>query len=180
LAVQTFATSAEFLRVFDPLELGCLVLDVRLAAGQTGLDLQDELQRRGVPLPIIVMTGYATVPTSVRALKAGAFDFLRKPVHPKKLLERIHAAIAVHQRALSLASDRAFVQRRLAQLTTREQEVMEMLLDGKTSKEIATALRVSVRTVEGHRRMVLMKMNASSATQLMRAVLSVREPTPRR
>jgi len=172
LAVRAFASSEEFLRAFDPLEPGCLILDVRLAAGQSGLDLQDELQRRGTLLPVIVMTGYATVPLSVRALKAGAFDFLRKPVHPKKLLERVRAAIAGHQRALSLAGTRAAVQKRLARLTPRERQITELLLEGKVSKEIAQLLKLSVRTVEGHRHMILTKMEVPSVARLIRDIVS--------
>ncbi len=182
LAVRTFASAEEFLRAFDPLEPGCLVLDVRLAAGQSGLDLQDELQRRGASLPVIVMTGYATVSSSVRALKTGAFDFLRKPTHPKKLLERIHAAIAAHQRALALEATRDVVHKRLARLTPRERQVTELLLEGKMSKEIARALQLSVRTVEGHRHMILIKMEVPSVARLIRDIVStaVLAPLPKR
>src|SRR6266481_5279337 len=83
LAVETYASGAEFLATYDAQQAGCLVLDVRLRRGESGLDLQDELHRRNATLPVIVMTGYADVPTSVRAFKAGAVDFLRKPVPPK-------------------------------------------------------------------------------------------------
>jgi FixJ family two-component response regulator len=111
------------------------------------------------------------VQTSVRALKAGAFDFLQKPAPPTVLLERIGAAIDFDHQARAATTDRAAVSERLAHLTPREREVMESLIAGKPSKEIAAALHVSVRTVEGHRRMVLLKMNVSSAAQLVRTVL---------
>ena len=178
LAVQTYASSAEFLRAYDARQLGCLILDVRLAAGKNGLELQDELQRRAVSLPIIVMTAYANVPTSVRALKSGAFDFLRKPTHPKKLLERIHAAIAAHERALALEATRDVVRKRVARLTPRERQVTELLLEGKVSKEIAQALQLSVRTVEGHRRMILIKMEVPTVARLIRDIVST-TPVPR-
>jgi two-component system, LuxR family, response regulator FixJ len=178
LAVETYASGEEFLAVYDPDSPGCLLLDVRLRRSN-GLDLQDELRRRKTTLPIIVLTGHGTVPTSVRALKAGALDFLQKPAPPKVLLERVRAAIEVDRQARATAAEGAVLTRQLAHLTPREREVMELLLAGKTSKEIATALGVSVRTVEGHRRMVLSKTNVSSAAQLVRAVLSVRKSAPR-
>ena len=103
LAVATYASAAEFLEAWDAQRPGCLVLDVRLR-GDSGLDLQDELRKRNATLPIIVMTGYADVPTSVRALKGGAIDFLRKPVPPKQLVARIREAIEVDRRTRDAAS----------------------------------------------------------------------------
>ena len=174
LAVETYASGDEFLAVYDPDRAGCLLLDVRLRQS-SGLDLQDELRRRQAALPIIVLTGHGTVPTSVRALKAGAVDFLQKPTPPKLLLERVRAAIELDRQTRMAAAEGAVVTERLAHLTPREREVMELLLAGKSSKEIATALGVSVRTVEGHRREVLSKTHVSSAAQLVRMVLSVRK-----
>jgi two-component system response regulator FixJ len=179
LGAETYASGEEFLAAYDPERPGCLVLDVRLR-GASGLDLQDELRRRKATLPIIVLTGHGNVPTSVRALKAGAIDFLQKPVPPKVLLERVSAAIDVDRQARETLADSAVVVERLARLTPREREVMELLIAGKTSKQIAAVLRLSVRTVEGHRRMVLSKTNASSAAQLVHAVLSVRNASPPR
>jgi FixJ family two-component response regulator len=173
LGVETYASAEEFLAVYDPDRAGCLLLDVRLRQS-SGLDLQDELRRRKTTLPIIVLTGHGTVPTSVRALKAGAVDFLQKPAPPKMLLERVRAAIEVDRQTRATAAEGAVVTEQLAHLTPREREVMELLLAGKTSKEIAATLGVSVRTVEGHRRVVLSKTNVSSAAQLVRVVLSVR------
>ena len=177
LAVETYASSEEFLAAYDPDRPGCLVLDVRLQHG-SGLDLQDELRRRKALLPIIILTGHGNVPTSVRALKAGAVDFLQKPAPPKVLLERIRAALESDRQARAVTTERAVVMERLAHLTPREREVMDLLLAGNTSKEIAVAMHVSVRTVEGHRRMVLSKTNVSSVAQLVRTVLSVREVVP--
>jgi len=177
LAVETYASSEEFLAAYDPDRPGCLVLDVRLQHG-SGLDLQDELRRRKALLPIIVLTGHGNVPTSVRALKAGAVDFLQKPAPPKVLLERIRAALDSDRQARAVTTERAVVMERLAHLTPREREVMDLLLAGNTSKEVAVAMHVSVRTVEGHRRMVLSKTNVSSVAQLVRTVLSVREVVP--
>jgi two-component system response regulator FixJ len=171
-AVETYASGEEFLQVYDPERPGCLILDLRLRHG-SGLDVQDELRRRSGDrlLPILILTGHGNVQTSVRALKGGAVDFLQKPIPPNVLLERIRTAIEADRQKRAAATERSAVAERLAHLTPREREVMELLIAGKTSKEIATALRVSVRTVEGHRRMVLSKTNVSSAAQLVRAVL---------
>lgn len=173
LKAETYASAEEFLGAFDAQRPGCLLLDVRLRQG-SGLDLQDELRQRKVTLPIIVMTGYGTVPVSVRALKAGAVDFLEKPVPPKILIERVRAAIDIDRDTREAAARRAAVAQRIVQLTPRELEVMEQLVAGKTSKEIAVALNLSVRTVEGHRRMVLWKMEAASTSQLISTVISTR------
>jgi len=178
LAVEAYASGEEFLAAYDPERLGCLVLDVRLRYG-SGLDVQDELRRRKATLPIIVLTGHGDVSSSVRALKAGAVDFLQKPARPKLLLERIRAAIDSDREARTVTAERTVVMERLAHLTPREREVMELLIAGKTSKEIAAAMNVSVRTVEGHRRVVLSKMHVSSAAQLVRTVLSARDAGPR-
>ena len=179
LAVETYASGEEFLAAYEPERPGCLVLDVRLRHS-SGLDLQDDLRRRKVMLPIIVLTGHGNVPTSVRALKAGAVDFLQKPAPPKLLLERIRAALDSDRQGRAVTTERSVVMQRLAHLTPREREVMELLIVGKTSKEIAVAMHVSVRTVEGHRRMVLSKMHVSSAAQLVRIVLGTREAVPLR
>jgi two-component system, LuxR family, response regulator FixJ len=171
LAVETFESSEAFLDAYDPERPGCLVLDVRLRAGASGLDLQDELRRRSAMLPIIVLTGHGNVPTSVRALKAGAVDFLQKPVPPRILVEKIRAAIATDRRAREAAMKHGDVRARVERLTPREQQVMKLLVKGATSKEIAYDLKLSVRTVEAHRRAVLRKMDVTSAAQLVRTVI---------
>lgn len=173
IAIETYASGEEFLQAYDPERPGCLVLDVRLRAGASGLDLQDELRRRNATLPIIVLTGHGNVPTSVRALKAGAVDFLQKPVPPQALLERIRTAIETDRQARDAAMQHGDVRARIAQLTPRERQVMELLVKGQTSKEIGYDLHLSVRTVEAHRRAVLRKMDVTSAAQLVRAVIAV-------
>ncbi len=170
LAVEAYASAAEFLAAFDPGRPGCLLLDVRLRS-ENGLDLQDELRRRAAVLPVIVITGYANVPTTVRALKAGAFEFLQKPVASDVLLGQVRAAIEQDRRSREVVATRATVTRRLARLTPRERQVLTLLVDGKTSKEIAANLKISVRTVEGHRHAVLSKMRVSRATELVHAVM---------
>ncbi len=174
LRAETFPSTEEFLAAYDENRPGCLLLDVRLRGGRSGLDLQDELLRRRAHLPVIVMTAYGDVATSVRAMKGGAIDFFQKPFAPDKLVERIREAIQMDRRARQIASEQIATNRRLGRLTPREHEVMELLLDGKSSKEIAVALNLSARTIEGHRRLILRKLNVSSAPHLVRTVLLAR------
>lgn len=178
LAAETYASAEEFLAAYDPERPGCLILDVSLR-NSSGLDLQDELRRRNAGLPIIVLTGHGNVATSVRALKAGAVDFLQKPAPPELLLERIRAVLDSDRQVREATTAHAVVMERLARLTPRQRDVMELLIAGKTSKEIAEKMKVSVRTVEGHRRMVLLRMNVSSAAQLVRVVLNARAAASR-
>jgi len=173
LPVETFATSEEFLAAYRPERPGCLLLDVRLKDGN-GLDLQDELQRRRATLPVIVLTGHGNVPMSVRALKAGAFDFLQKPPPPAVLVERVQAAIGSDRAARALLSEKQVALNRLSSLTPRERDVMSLLVAGETSKDVASTLGLSVRTVEGHRRRVLSKLDVTSAAQLVRVVMTAR------
>lgn len=173
LAVETYASGEAFLAAYDPARAGCLILDVRLAAGKNGLDLQDELRRRGHELPIIVMTGHANVPASVRSFRAGALDFLEKPVAPRVLLSRIRDALAVDQQR----QQRSAVRLRLARLTSREREVAGLLVKGNRSKEVAAALGISTRTAEGHRRQVLRKMEVGSTAELATAWLTQQPST---
>jgi len=170
MAVKSFRSANEFLAAYDPEQSGCLVLDIRLRGGRSGLDIQDELLRRHATLPIIVVTGYGDVATSVRAFKGGAIDYLEKPVPPKRLTERIRACIELDRRTREAAARRSVVAHRIGRLTPRERMVMELLALGKSSKSIASALNISVRTVESHRRTVLRKMDVASAAELARAV----------
>jgi FixJ family two-component response regulator len=169
LPVEVFASAREFLERYDGARPGCLVLDVRLR-NESGLDLQEELRRRQSTLPIIVITGYGDVPTSVRAFKGGAMDFLEKPVPPKKLLERISEALEIDRQARAAAGQHAAMLDRVAHLTPRERQVMDLLALGNSSKEVASTLKISTRTVEGHRRVVLRKMGVSSVAHLARVV----------
>src|SRR5262249_29678173 len=150
------------LAAYDRAQPGCLVLDLRLR-GESGLDLQAKLRRRKMMLPIIFVSGHASVRTSVHALRGGAIDFLEKPIRPRDLLGRVAEALERSQRDYTVAATRASVDRRVAALTPRERQVASRLLNGASSKEIAVALGMSVRTAEGHRRMVLRKMEVSSA-----------------
>ena len=171
LRSEAYASARAFLAAYDPSRPGCLVLDLRLR-GENGLELQDELHRRKAALPVIVLTAHGTVPASVRALKAGAIEFLQKPAPPETLLARVRDALAMDERARQQTATRAARERRLARLTPRERQVLDLLLSGKTSKEIATGLGLSVRTVEGYRAAIYLKTNVSSVAQLVRVVLA--------
>jgi two-component system response regulator FixJ len=170
LGVETYASSKDFLAAYDPRRAGCLVLDLRLRA-ESGLDLLDQLRGRAPALPIIVLTAHGSVATSVRALKAGAIDFLEKPARPATLLARIREALEVDRRRRDAEAEREALERCAARLTRREREVAGLLVAGKRSKEIAAALGVSVRTIEGYRSRMLEKMRVSSATELVGTLL---------
>lgn len=164
---QTYPSASKFLEAYQSDQPGCLVLDLRLGA-ESGLDLQEELRRRRVTLPIIFITAHGSVPASVRAFRAGAIDFLEKPIKPNTLLARVGEALESDRRAREVSGEQASVARHLARLTRREQEIALRVARGESSKEIAAALRVSARTVEGHRRAILRKMEVNSAAALAR------------
>ena len=170
--VQTYSSAAEFLSQYDDTVPGCLVLDVRMPE-MGGLDLQEKLQRDGVEIPVIIITGFADVPMAVRAMKAGAIDFVEKPVSDQILLDLIHRAIArdSERREKQEASD--VVAERMATLTKREREVMRFVVDGFSSKEIAADLGVSFKTIEAHRAKIMKKMQAKSVPHLIHMNITV-------
>jgi two-component system response regulator FixJ len=170
LRSEAYPSAKAFLAAYDPSRPGCLVLDL-LLRGENGLELQDELRRRKATLPIIVLTAHGTIPASVRALKAGAIEFLQKPAPPVILLARIRDALAMDERARQHTATRAARDQRLARLTPREGQVLNLLVSGKTSREIAASLGLSVRTVEGYRARIYLKTEVSSLAQLVRVVL---------
>ena len=170
LRVRSYATAAEFLADHDPAQPGCLVLDVRMP-GMSGLDLQAELARRGVELPTIVITGHAEVSMAVRAVKAGAIDFIEKPFSDQLLLDRVRQALQIDLEARDVRRRREDARRRLATLTAREREVLDLVVAGKANKEIASALGVSPKTVEVHRAHVMSKMCVDSLAELIRITL---------
>ena len=170
LRVRSYATAADFLAEHDPAQPGCLVLDVRMP-GMCGLDLQAELARRGVELPTIVITGHAEVSMAVRAVKAGAIDFIEKPFSDQLLLDRVRQALQIDLEAREVRRRREDARRRLATLTAREREVLDLVVAGKANKEIASALGLSTKTVEVHRAHVMSKMCVDSLAELIRITL---------
>ncbi|HXJ78625.1 MAG TPA: response regulator [Candidatus Methylomirabilis sp.] len=165
LVVETYASGQAFLTAYDPGRPGCLLLDVRLA-GRGGLDIQDKLRRRGCALPVIVMTGHGDVAASVRAFRAGAIDFMEKPVAPRALIRRIKEALAIDEERRRVGSEQESIAKRVARLTPRERQVADQVVTGKTSRQVAKALGISARTVEGHRHRMLEKMDVRSVVQL--------------
>ena len=173
ISVETFASAQEFLDTYDPVRRGCLVLDVRMP-GMSGLELQEFLVERGIRAPVVMVTGYGDVPMAVRALKGGAVDFLEKPFTDQELLETINEAIERDYRQRGKDAELSKVKERIARLTPREREVMDLVLDGKPNKAIAAELGLSPKTVEVHRSRVMAKMQVSSLAALLQTVLSYR------
>lgn len=170
--VESFASADEFLAQYQPGQAGCLVLDVRMP-GMSGLDLQEYLVEKNIRIPVVIITGHGDVPMAVRAMKGGAVDFIEKPFNDEALLDAIRRAIAYEEQQRSQHTEHLQIQGRLAHLTPREHEVMEMVTEGKSNKEIANTLGVSAKTIEAHRARVMEKMQAGSLAELVRMVLAV-------
>jgi two-component system, LuxR family, response regulator FixJ len=169
LRVESFSSARAFLERFDPEAAGCVVIDYRMP-DMNGLDLQDELRNRGAILPVIVVTAHGDVASCARAFRAGAVDYLEKPLKGQLLLERLHAAIlrdAQQREQLSGCTD---LQRQLAMLTMREREVLGLLVEGRSLKQIALEFGVSIQTAAKHRAKVLEKLHVANDIELVRLV----------
>ena len=169
LAVETYGSAAAFLAAYRPGRRGCLVLDIRMP-GMSGLDLQDELHKRRIDLPIIFLTGHGDVPMAVRALKKGALDFIEKPHESERLVLAVLNALRTdrekHQSELRRNEISPDLTARLAALSDREREVLERILDAQSTRVIADALHISVKTVEFHRARIREKLGVSTQAQL--------------
>jgi FixJ family two-component response regulator len=174
-AAVTFASARDFLDGCMPGIQGCIILDVSMP-GMDGPALQDELTRRGMRLPVIFLSGHGTIPTTVRAIKAGALDFLTKPVDGSVLLARVQDALAQCLFLREQAEAYQSITSRLATLSEREREVMALAVAGHTSKEIAQRLAISFRTVEVHRAHVMQKTGASNLLELARIAGALESP----
>ena len=162
--VKAYASAGDFL-LEPPEGPGCLLLDLRMP-GPSGLELQDALQRRGISLPVIFLTGHGDLPTGVRAMKAGAVDFLTKPVARDVLLDAIGRALEQDAERRAHHAGDAALRRRFAGLTAREREVFELIVAGKLNKQIGDALGIAERTVKAQRASVMAKLGASNAAEL--------------
>ncbi len=169
LAVRSFASAEGFLNNYDPEYPGCLLLDVRMPS-MSGLELQDELLRREISIPIIFISGHAGIPDSAKAFRAGAVDFLEKPFDNELLLERIMEAIKKDIANREQLIEYHNIQNRLDQLTVREKEVLSLIINGHSNKEMANILAISNRTVEVHRARIMEKMQAESLVELIMMV----------
>ncbi len=172
LEVKTYASADGFLAALDPAPSGCIVTDVRMP-GMSGMDLLGEIARRGLALPVIVVTGHADVPLAVRAMKDGAVDLLEKPFQGDDLVDAVRRALAVGRSSHLSPLSATEAQARLAALTARETEVLDRLERGQTNKVIAHEMGISQRTVEVHRANVMRKTQAGSLSELIRIFLDV-------
>ncbi|HZE21154.1 MAG TPA: response regulator transcription factor [Desulfobaccales bacterium] len=167
LTVKTFASAQEFLEQTTPEWSGCLIVDLRMP-GMGGLDLQDQLSARQVSLPVIFLTGYGTVPASVRAMKAGAVDFLEKPVDDQTLLDAVHKGLERDRGARLNQAEIQVLRQRLATLTPREYEVLTFIISGRLNKQAAAELGTTEKTIKVHRARIMEKLQCASLVELVR------------
>jgi two-component system, LuxR family, response regulator FixJ len=172
--VEVFASAADFMHAYGDDRPGCLVLDIRMP-GMSGLELQQQLVERRALIPIIFITGHGDVPMAVEAMQSGAMDFIQKPFRDQDLLDRINQALEKDLANRQALGELNLIRERLASLTPREREVMDMVVHGKANKVIAADLDLSQRTVEIHRARVMEKMHASSLAHLVRMVIEIGE-----
>jgi len=169
-AIQSFESAHEFLERYDHSRPGCLLLDVRMPT-MSGLELQEELSKRDINIPIIFISGHAEVADSAKAFRAGAIDFLEKPFENSVLLERLEEGIGKDIYARAERALRSDIQHRLAQLTPREMEVLQLIISSHSNKESAKILKVSNRTVDAHRARIMEKLQAESLADLMKIAM---------
>lgn len=172
LETETYGSADAFLQGDTDERAGCLILDIRMP-GMSGLELQSVLKERGFRLPLIVISGHADVPMAVRALKAGAFDFIEKPFNDQLLLDIVQRAIEQDRQQRESQAQLDEWRARLESLTPREREVLDLVVGGAANKVISSELGVSLKTVEAHRARVMDKLKADSLSQLVRMTLTV-------
>jgi FixJ family two-component response regulator len=172
LAATPFASAREFLEAYNPHQPGCLVLDIRMP-GMSGLELQEALNDKGAVIPVIFITGHGDIPMAVEAMRQGAFDFLQKPFRDQDLIDRIQKALDQDKETRESLKEHSRIRARIASLTPREKEVLDLLTTGKANKSMAQDLGLSQRTVEIHRAHVMEKMGAKSVAQLVRMVMDL-------
>ncbi|MCC6611580.1 MAG: response regulator transcription factor [Burkholderiales bacterium] len=172
---RTYPSAEEFLARYRPEWPGCVVLDLRMT-GMSGLELQAELARRGMAIPVIIVSAHGDVPTTRMALKGGAVDFIEKPIDDGTLVAAIAAALDRDARERRQAAARTLAIEGLARLTAREREVLDLVADGKHNREIAALLGISPRTVEVYKARLMDKLQARRVTELLRLVLAEKQP----
>ncbi len=175
LRVECFASSGEFLRRHSRAGPACLVLDVRLP-DVSGLDLQHKLRGEQVPIPIIFISAHGDIPMAVRAMKAGAIEFLPKPFRDEELLDAIRQALAQDEAAKAQCSEIREMRSRHARLTTRQRQILALIIEGKLNKQIAAELGLSENTVKVHRHRIMEKMGTSSVARLTHMIGRMAKP----
>src|SRR5271168_954492 len=172
-SVEAFPSARSFLEDYDPRRGGCLLLDVQMPQ-ISGLELQQRLNVRGWRIPVIFITGHGTVPLAIAAMKAGAYDFIEKPLREDALLESIERSLHWNDRAFEERLERATLEARAATLTAREREVFEQVAAGEPNKVIARHLGISFRTVELHRAHITEKLHARSLSDSIRMAIIIK------
>jgi len=178
LEARHFTSASEFLRAKRPDAPGCIVLDVRLP-DLSGLDLQQELAKANVDLPVIFVTGHADIPMTVRAMKAGAVEFLTKPFREQELLEAVQRAISRHRQTRDQRASMRVLQSRYELLTPRERQVFPLVSSGLLNKQVAAELNASEKTIKVHRGQLMQKMEAHSLSDLIRMAEQLGVLSPR-
>ena len=173
LGVKTFSSATEFLQHALPAVPSCLILDIRMPR-LSGLDLQAELGRLGINMPVIFITGYGDIPMSVRAMKAGAVDFLTKPFRDQEMVDAVTAALQRDRKRRSEEESHSEVQARFASLTQRERQIMGLVTGGLMNKQVAARIGISERTVKIHRGNLMRKMQAKSLAELVVMAVGIR------
>lgn len=173
LIVESYASAQGYLDSFDVAKAGCIILDVRMP-GMSGLDLQARLSAEKIHPPIIIITGHGDVPMAVRAVSAGAVDFIEKPFNNQSMLDSVHKAIEVDAIQRGASSRLQDIETHYNTLTPREKEVLQSVIEGKRNKVIAYDMNISQSTVEAHRSKVMDKMSATSLSDLMRMAISLK------
>ncbi|MCL6233850.1 MULTISPECIES: response regulator transcription factor [Acinetobacter] len=176
LETKTFNSATEFLNFQRPQTPACLILDIRMR-GMSGLQLQQQLNQQKIRMPIIFMTGHGDIPMSVNAMKAGAFDFLEKPFNPQHMLNQIQACLQLAEQDFIEEEKRQEQMIKLKSLSPRESEIINLLVDGLSSKHIAQMLNISHKTVEIHRTHIRQKLGTESIAQIVNMVLMCRDKT---
>jgi len=176
-SVKAYESADAFLAAIDGGELGCIVADVRMP-GTDGIGLVRELARRGIPMPVVLISGHADVPMAVAAIKSGAQDFIEKPVDDRQLVAAINRALARSFEHLDLQRAQSALDARFARLTPRQIEIFDLVVDGFTSHAIAAKLNISVRTVDSYRAEVMEKMQAESVAGLVRQAIRLGRIAP--
>lgn len=172
LVVEEYASAQEYLVQFNPDQAGCLIVDIRMP-GISGLELQARLQAEIIHPPIIIITGHGDVQMAVRAMQAGAMNFIEKPFNDQDLLDSVYRSIEIDAKERGKALKLADIRERINLLTPREKEVMDRVAAGKRNKIIADELHISQSTIEAHRKKVMEKMEADSVSTLMRMIITL-------